>query len=702
MPEPSVHESEYRNLLLEIGCEELPAKGLKRLSESLARGLKTGLQQSSIHHGEVRAMATPRRLAVVIEDCAQSQPEQRIQRRGPSLQVAFDEAGEPTRAAEAFAASVGVSLDQLDRQKTDKGEWLYYEGRRDGESLDTLFQSLVEAALKQLPIAKPMRWNDHDYSFIRPVHWLVALHGDQILPLKLFDLEAGRKTRGHRVHAPGPHRIDTADDYVAVLEAASVVADPARRRQAIDQACAELGETIGAHVQRQPALLEEVTHLVEYPVALLCDFDADFLTVPREALVASMQDHQKFFPVYRDEGGDELLPRFVAIANLDSADPEQVKDGFGRVIRPRLADARFFWQQDRKQALEDYFPALEDIVFQRELGTVADKCRRIADLAEKFADMIGADGSAARRAGQLSKCDLTTQMVGEFPELQGTMGRYYAAEAGEPEAVSRAIEAHYLPRFAGDRLPDSKAGQALALADRMDSLVGLFAAGKSPTGSKDPFALRRAAVGVIQIIRQGHLALGFTELTRLASQHLAPQIATGEAVEAAVIAFLDDRHRQLLKDEDKVDTGRYQAVAAVSPPDLLDFDQRLAALQRFTGMPEAVALSAANKRAANLLKKAENTEKAEVKTELLKEDEEKALFHEIEGARSHLADALERQDYDQALSHLAGLAAPLDQFFEQVMVMSEDEALRRNRLGLVALIRAQFLKVADISHLALK
>ncbi len=688
---------ERADLLVEIGCEELPPGALDELREALFTSLCDGLEGERIDFDRPASLsfATPRRLAVHLRAVAAAQPAQDLERRGPALKAAFDASGEPTPAALGFARSVGLTVDQLQREETDKGTWLAARVHQPGQALETLLYPLLEKVLRQLPVPRPMRWAAHDFSFVRPVHWLVVLHGDRVLPGALFGHEAGDSTRGHRIHAPGPHRIARAEAYLETLEAARVLADPARRRERIREQV--LAAEPAARIE--PGLLDEVNNLVEWPVAIACSFDADFLAVPHEALVASMQDHQKFFPVAADDGSGGVTNRFVAIANLESADPSQVRAGFERVIRPRLADARFFLQQDLKQPLERYGAGLDDVVFQQKIGTVGDKSRRIAAVASKIAAKLGHEPEPAERAARLAKCDLMTQMVAEFPELQGIMGRHYAVAAGESEDVATAIAEHYLPRFAGDELPTTDAGRAVALADRADTLVAIFAAGLRPTGNKDPFALRRSALGLVRILLEAGVALPPERLLAMAANELTAQgVEVPPDVLTDARAFVIERMRPYFRDAG-FPTELTNAALASEWTTLSDLQARLAALDGFMGLEPSQSLAAANKRIGNILRKAEDEGFSDIEEDRLVLDEERELYQLITGAEQALAPLLKARDYAGALAELATLRPAVDRFFEGVMVMDDDDALRRNRLALLARLKAQFDRIADLSVL---
>jgi len=691
--------AERADLLIELGCEELPPKALDRIAAALYDGLLAGLKKAQIEFdpSASRLYATPRRLAAHIGQVASRQPDQRLQRRGPALSAAFDSDGKPTPAASGFARSVGREVAELERLKTDKGEWLYVEIEQAGQSLTELLYPLLKQVLNDLPVPKPMRWGNHEYSFVRPVHWLLALHGDQVLEGNLFGQSAGRLTRGHRIHAPEPLTVSSPAYYEPVLLGARVIADPERRKAEIRRLATEQGEALGARTQLDDDLLDEVKNLVEWPVALSCSFEEEFLSVPAEALIASMQIHQKFFPVL-SVGNNQLTPRFIAIANLESAQPEAVIQGFERVIRPRLADARFFWDQDLKQPLEQHYEALGNIVFHRKLGTIKDKCERVAGLSMKIAELLGIDPALAGSVSRLAKCDLLSQMVNEFPDLQGIMGRYYALAEDSDVGVANAIAEHYLPRFAGDTIPTTALGMSVALADRLDSLVGIFAIGEKPTGTKDPFALRRAALGVVRIIQEGNLDLSLEQLLAWAGSGLVGLMEITGSIHSELSAFVLERLRNHYR-ELGFKPELFKAVTEVQSDRLLDVDHRVRALADFMRRPEAESLAAANKRIGNILRKADPSDLSadnEINPIL---EEEKKLLAEINAISEAVSALSKNGDYAGALDQLASLKPAVDGFFDHVMVMEKDSAIRRSRLALVRMVQAAFSNIANLSAL---
>ncbi len=687
--------------LVEIGTEELPPKALKGLSEAFGANLQAGLQDARLAHGQVRLYATPRRLAVRVSEMAERQPDVETELKGPPVRIAFDADGKPTRAAEAFADKCGAAVADLQRIETPKGDWLIHRGTESGRAASELLPGLVEKSLSSLPIPKRMRWGSRDEDFVRPVHWVVMLLDDEIIPATLFGIRAGRETRGHRFHAPGPFTLDSAADYPAVIEDAGyVVADFAARRRAVEDAVLATASARDGSAVYDEALLDEVTALVEWPVPVSASFEARFLELPAEVLVATLQSHQRYFPLRGQDG--RLTNDFVAVANLESRQPEAVREGNERVVRPRLADAAFFWDQDRRIPLADRQAGLEHVIFQRDLGTVADKTRRVAALAERIATTIGAEPELARRAAELAKCDLLTEMVGEFPELQGIMGRYYATHDGEDPAVGVAIDEQYLPRFAGDDLPGTPVGVAVAMADKLDTLAGIFAIGQRPTGTRDPFGLRRAALGILRMLIEGRQQLDLDELIRVAVEQV-PGASDGEALAADVFDYMMDRLRAYYVDgagEVTAPPDVFEAVLANRPPSPLDFHERVLAVLAFQKLDAAAALAAANKRVANILRKSGDEAGAALDPDLLEAPEEIALYEHLHRIEPRLTELLDNRHYTEGLVALAALREPVDAFFDAVMVMDEDPGKRRNRLALLARMRELFARTADLSRLA--
>lgn len=687
-------------LLIELGCEELPARALVGQARMLSEGLRSQLADAGLLGNDgCRWLATPRRLAVIFDDVATRQPDRVLKRKGPAESAAFDETGAPTRAATGFARSVGMAVDELGRLENEQGRWLYAEVEQPGQTLEALLSTLLDKVVRDMAGARSMRWSDLEGRFLRPVRWLLVLHGDQPVPCQAFGLQSGTTTRGHRVHAPGEHAVASVGDYESVLEQAHVLADFSRRRDRIVEQVHACAEAAGLSTQDDPALIDEVAGLVEWPVAVVGSFDPAFLEVPAEALVSAMREHQKSFPLF-DESG-HLAARFISVANLESRDESLMIHGFERVIRPRLADARFFYDKDREQSLASRRERLGEMLFQEQLGSLADKSERLERLAAELAPRFGADSSDCARAATLCKCDLMTEMVGEFPELQGTMGRYYALADGESAAVATAVESHYQPRHAGDKLPVDVTGRTLAVADRLDSLVGVFAAGKRPRGGKDPFALRRAALAVVRILDDAKVDASPRELVHHAADVLRTQIEVDEDTLDALSRFIEDRLRAWLG-EAGLETNTLNSIGSCTDHAIHDYIARARAVQSFADDPAVSSLIAANKRAANLLDQAAKDDGVtigEVERNLMHLEAESALFSEIESAEGALENHLAEADYPAALQRLAQMKGPLDRFFDDVMVMDNDSTQRSNRLALLTRLRRLVLRVADVARL---
>ncbi len=689
-----------RDLLIEIGTEELPPKALKRLSEAFGAGIKDGLKGADLIHGELSLYASPRRLAVLVKDLVEAQADKTIERRGPALIAAFGEDGCPTKAAEGFARSCGLSsVDDLDRIETDKGAWLMYRAEQPGRPTAELIPDIVRTALDKLPIPKRMRWGALEAEFVRPVHWVVLLFGDEVIEAEILAVTSGRETRGHRFHHPDTLYIAEPEGYAPLLETEGfVVADFAVRREAVRAQVLEAAEALGGNAVIDESLLDEVTAMVEWPTAIAGDFEARFLDVPAEALISTMKTNQKYFHIIDANG--KLMPHFITVANINSRNPELVREGNERVIRPRLSDAEFFWTQDRKHRLDSHIERLKTILFQKQLGTLYDKVERVAGLAGDIADSLDASRVWAERAAWLAKCDLMTEMVYEFPELQGIMGRYYALHDGEPEEVALAQDEQYLPRFAGDELPATPTGQTLAIADKLDTIVGMFGIGQPPTGSKDPFALRRAALGLLRIIIERQLPLDLPALIGRAVEGLGERL-TAKDVAPQVFDFMMDRLRAYYHDIG-VSADVFDAVHAQRPTQPYDFDRRVRAVNHFRSLAEADSLAAANKRISNILRQADEKGidvPSEVDATRLTEAAEKTLAERLAELEQEVSPLFDARDYEPALARLADLREAVDRFFDDVMVMVDDEALRDNRLALLARLRNLFLRVADLSRL---
>ena len=727
--------SAARDFLIEVGTEELPPKALSTLSQAFVAGVTAGLEKSGLAHGDIAGFASPRRLAVKVSHLAEQQPEQQVRRRGPPLSAAFDGAGAPTRAALAFATSCGTTVEALERIDEGKGTFLFFSGTRAGERTVQLLPALIQSALDQLPIPRRMHWGEGQAMFVRPVHWIVMLFGRDVVPATLLETKTGRHTRGHRFMAPRPLSLASPTAYERTLrEKGHVLADFSARRERIRTEVATVAEAVSGRALIREALLDEVTALTEWPVALAGRFEERFLALPREVLICTLEEHQRYFPV--EDGAGSLLPAFITVSNIASRDPPQVRAGNERVVRARLSDAAFFWEQDRREPLAARRPALERVTFQAKLGSLGDKTRRVRALIAHIAAAAGAPADAALRAADLAKCDLLTAMVGEFPELQGIMGAYYAEADGEPPQVAVSLREQYLPRSAGDDLPASRTGLALAIADKLDTVAGIFAIGEKPSGTKDPFALRRAALGVQRILIERGLDLDLratieqaatgvrADIERLRSAATGGATAGSTDARAAPISpaaarpgaaalvdeiydFLMERLRAYYLEgagaaapgRAAVTTEMFDAVLATRPASSVDFDARLRALSTFLELPEAASLTAANKRISNILRKANATPSGEVDVTQLREEAEMRLYDAMRGLRDAVSAHTERRLYTDALGRLALLRPAVDTFFDKVLVMDENPQLRTNRLSLLAQLQGLFAGIADLSRL---
>jgi glycyl-tRNA synthetase beta chain len=681
-----------QDLLFELGTEELPPRALASLSTALTEGVVKGIDAAGIPHGRVHGFATPRRLAVTIQKLAEHQPDRQVERRGPPLKNSFDPQGAPTQAALAFAKNCGVTVTDLARLETDKGAWLVFRGTERGAATMSLLGDIINQAVAALPTPKRMRWGAGTVEFVRPVHSVVLIYGETVVPALVLGLPGGRVTFGHRFLAPQPITLKSAKSYESRLRRAKVVADFATRRELIRAGVKSAAAASGGTALIEEALLDEVTALVEWPVPIAGQFEQRFLSLPREVVIATVQDHQRYFAV---EADGKLSGWFVTVSNIESRDPSKVREGNERVVRPRLSDAAFFWEQDRKLSLEAHAARLSGVTFQARLGTYADKTLRVKALAQLVGSRIGA-GTYVARAAELAKADLMTAMVGEFPELQGIMGRYYAEAQGEPDELALALEEHYRPRYAGDSLPVTKTGQAVALADKIDTLVGIFAIEQRPTGAKDPFGLRRAALGVLRILLGHRLDL---DLFELLEQAAAAQPVRRDGVVDEVYDFIAERLRGLLLEEPGTTPEMLDAVLANRPRSPLDAVTRLAALKEFLLLPEAAILAAINKRIANILKKTSLGPDVTVNADALTEDAERQLHRILGDLRVPVEDATAQRRYAQGLKALVALRAPVDDFFERIMVMDDDVDRRNNRLALLRDVRVLLGSVADLSRL---
>jgi glycyl-tRNA synthetase beta chain len=687
---------ERRDLLVEIGTEELPPTALARLSDAFAEIFSHQLTQHHLDYDSIERFATPRRLAFRVSSLVVSQPDQESVRKGPALKAAYDAKGLPTPAALGFARSCGVTMNQVEQEESEKGAWLVVRQPQPGRLTAELLIPILERALAGLPIPKRMRWGDHEDEFVRPVHWVVLLFGDEVVSGRILGVATGRDTYGHRFHRPGAIRLTDPSDYDGLLrETGRVEPDFGRRQARIRQQVEALATEAGGKAVIDAELLDEVTALCEWPIALLGRFDARYLEVPSEVLIETMQKNQKYFPLRSFTG--ELLPCFITIANIDSLDPLQVRAGNERVIRPRFADADFFWSQDLKQPLDAFANRLKSVIFQDQLGTLAEKSQRVAQVGRYIAGLLAYDEELVARAAYLAKCDLMTAMIFEFAELQGIMGRYYAERSGEDPAVCAAIEEQYLPRHSGDRLPSSVCGQVLALAERLDTLVGIFAIGQRPTGVKDPYALRRAAIGVLRLLIETPLELDLWDMLQFTAQELRTKVDASVAA-TEVFDYILERLKGYCQDQG-IGVDLVEAVLSVGGHHPSDLYRRILAVRDFRLLPEAEALTAANKRIRNILKKSGTLSYGVVDQALLVDPAEIELDGRISELGPQVEEWIKNGDYSAALSRLAQLRPEVDAFFDRVMVMVDDAPMRANRLALLASLESLFLGVADISRL---
>jgi glycyl-tRNA synthetase beta chain len=685
-----------KDLLIEIGTEELPPKALQRLSDAFTRGVVDGLTSAGLECGDVQSYATPRRLAVLVMDVPAAQPDRDVERKGPSLKAAYDANGQPTKAVEGFARSCGVAVEALEQQETDKGTWLVFKTTEKGQPVAELVPAVVDQALARLPIPKRMRWGDSDAEFVRPVHWAVMMHGKDVIFADVLGVVSSSNTRGHRFHANTEISLSEAGEYADSLKSKGfVIADVQERKQSINDQVAMAAKQLGGMAVIDDDLLAEVTALNEWPVAVAGEFEKEYLSVPAEALIKTMQDNQKYFPVVNSD--NELMNYFITISNIESKSPQKVKAGNERVIRPRLADAKFFWEQDRKRPLESFAEKLDQVVFQEKLGSIGDKTARVTALAENIAGKLDANIEYVRRAAQLSKCDLMTDMVGEFAALQGVMGKRYAQVGGEADEVAIALDEQYMPRGASDNTPETATGQILAISDKLDTLVGIFAIGQKPTGEKDPYALRRASLGILRTIIERGLDLDLQALIDASAKLFAGRV---DAVSAKqdVFEFMLDRLRAYYIDRD-VPVDVFDAVSALKPSRPLDFDKRIKAVTAFRSLPEAKSLSAANKRVGNILKKAEQGDSMVVNAGLFEVQEEETLYNELETLKRKTEPMFDTGDYETALCDLSVLRKPVDDFFDNVMVMTDNMNIRNNRIALLNKMSDLFMRAADLSRL---
>jgi glycyl-tRNA synthetase beta chain len=685
-----------QTLLLEIGTEELPPKSLLKLAIAFANDMRDGLDKAELEFDEINYFATPRRLTIMVTNLDATQTDKEVLKRGPSIKAAYNDAGEPTPAALGFAKSCGTDISKLETMETDKGSWLTFLAQEKGKTIVELIPEIAETALSRLPIPKRMRWGTGDIEFVRPVHWVVAMFGTDTIDCSILGIKAGNNTFGHRFHHPDAIQLRSAESYLQQLEeTGKVIADFDQRKTMIREAIDKVAIETNGLAMIDENLLDEVTALVEWPVVISGVFDEKYLKLPNEVLIATMQGHQKFFPVVDKE--NNLFPSFITVANIESKSPDVIRLGSQRVISARLSDAEFFWQRDNESTLADLRPKLADVVFQQKLGSLADKSERIISLATTMADLLGADSELAARAAALCKCDLLTEMVAELPELQGVIGCYYAVNNGEETEVSIALDEQYMPRYAGDQIPQSKTGQIISIADKLDTLVGIFAIGKAPTGDKDPFALRRAALGVLRIMIEGQLELDLETCLNKAIENYDAEL-TSDELAPQVFDFMMERLRRYYTDQG-ISADNFEAVLMRKPVQPYDFHRRLNAVVQFRKLPEAESLAAANKRIGNILKQVEIRDNIQFNNKLLQEDAEQKLATALNLIKEKVNPLLDNSEYELALSELAGLRDDVDTFFNDVMVMCEDEEVKNNRVALLSQLSNLFLKTADISRL---
>ncbi|WP_404357675.1 glycine--tRNA ligase subunit beta [Methylotuvimicrobium sp. KM1] len=686
--------SDAKHLLFELGSEELPPKTLITLSRALLNNVRQGLDNADLSYSGIKGYATPRRLAVWVENLATAQPNKTVEKRGPAVQAAFAADGAPSKAAQGFAASCGTTVDGLERLTTDKGEWLVYRQQVEGQATDKLIPEILRASINSLPIAKRMRWGNYATEFVRPVHWAVLLFGDQVIETDILGLTTGKQTFGHRFHAPVALTFENADRYREILfDSGKVIADFDERKQKIRLAAQQAAQSVDGTAHIEEDLLEEIAALNEWPVPVIGHFDPRYLELPAEVLITTMQTNQKYFPVKQADGS--LSAHFITFSNIESTRPESIREGNERVITPRLSDAEFFWKQDRKLRLEDRVDALKNIVFQKTLGTLADKTHRVKQLADYIATQLDADANLAKRAAVLAKTDLLTEMVGEFPNLQGIMGRYYALADNEPAEVAEALEEQYFPKQSGSVTAASKTGQILSLAEKIDTLTGIFSAGLIPTGDKDPYALRRAALGVLRTAIERELPLNLTACVDFAIEQIEHDFDRAKS-HRMVLEFIYDRLKGYCSDKG-FSPDEFDAVLAVLPEQPLDFMRRLEAVKTFRQRPEAESLAGANKRIRNILKKTEAPQ--DFDSNVLTEPAEIELLQAAQASAKAIGPLLQQQDYTAAMNRLAQLKDTVDAFFDNVMVMTDNVELRNSRLGLLNMLSEQFLQIADISRL---
>ena len=692
--------SRPKDFLVEIGTEELPPKALQNLATAFVDNLRNNLALNLLDHEGMKSFATPRRLAVLVRSLETKQRPREIQQKGPPISIAFNNEGEPTKAALSFAEKCGVTLDEIGREQHDGGEWLSFSKTEVGQTAETLIPGIVGKALDSLPIPRRMRWGNCDEEFVRPVQWLILLHGKQVIPATMFDVTSGQKTQGHRFHSTGDIQIVSPKTYEKTLKNKGfIIADFTKRKTQIVNAVNQAAEKVGGRPVGDDTLFEEVTGLTEWPVPVTGSFDQEVLTLPKEVIIATLTNHQRYFPIADPAG--KLLPKFITLANLNSTKPDKIQYGNERVIHARLADANFFWKMDQKVPLEERGETLKKIVYQQDLGTVHDQTNRLVTIAGNLAKQQEINPDTITRAALLSKCDLVTGIVGEFPELQGTMGSYYAKISGEATDVTVAIGEQYLPRFSGDTLPQSVSGKILAVADKLNTLTGIFSLGKNPTGNKDPFGLRRAALGIIRVLIEGNLELDIKKAINDSMDQQPYSKIDGTLPTELLFDFIMDRSKTYFREtRPNFRSDIFDAVRACQPTSLLDFQARLMAVENFTTLPEAPRLAAATKRTVNILRKSEYSDYGnEVDKNLFDNQSEIELYENLQAAQKDIEPSIQQRAYSDALVRLASLQVSIDRFFDSVLVMAEDKDIRANRLALISQLSAIFRRVADISIL---
>ncbi|VAW79333.1 Glycyl-tRNA synthetase beta chain [hydrothermal vent metagenome] len=686
------------DFFVEIGTEELPPKALKKLSASFTDNISKQFVEAKLKFDSIKSFATPRRLAVFFTSLEMSQSDKSIEKKGPAISAAFDKEGNPTKAVLGFARSCGIEVSELQKIETEKGAWVSYTLKQKGKQTAELIPDIIRTALEKLPIAKRMRWGALDFEFVRPVHWVTILLGKEIVPANIYGIQSDRKSRGHRFHHHQNIELSHGSEYEKELFKAKVIVDFSTRMELVKNQVEEKAKDIGGTAVIDIALLEEVTSMVEWPFSVAGNFEKKFLAIPSEALISAMKQHQKYFHLINEKG--DLLPAFITVCNIESTNPASVKAGNEKVIRPRLADSMFFWNKDKKNPLDNKLTSLKNVVFQKKLGSLFDKTMRVKCLAGNIASFLGANTTYINRAAELCKCDLMTEMVGEFPDLQGTMGRYYATHNNEPNEVCLALEQYYQPRFSGDEIPQQVTGQCLALADKLDTIVGIFGIGLAPTGDKDPFALRRSVLGCIRILIEGNLQLDLLKILKAAIEAYnkqAPKLL-GDKTLQKVYEFMLAR-LPVYYTSQGIQSDSVESVICLNPTYLNDSDKRIHAVNKFRTLPQAESLAETNKRISNIIKKAPDFKLGKINTKLLVEESEIKLAAKVEESNRKLKPLFQEKKYEEAMSTLAELRDSIDYFFDSVMVMDKDSKIRNNRLALLASLRNQFLQIADISKL---